>query len=252
MKILISSSKTMTKRVCPVDDSYYSEPFFRSEAIPINDQLKNLSLEELTKLMKISNKLAIITKNNIDNFSSSKNKSHPAICYFAGDIYKGLQYLNWGPDDYNYANDHLVIISGLYGYLKPFDLINNYRLEMGYPLKIANQSLTSFWSSKITNKLSDESTLINLLSLEYSKVISPKIANKIISPIFLTQMNNEPPKFIAIHAKLARGLMASWLIKNKITETKDLLSFSQNNYYLSEELTKDNRQPVFIYKQLKQ
>lgn len=252
MKILLSSSKTMAKRVCPVGDSYCSEPFFKSDAILINDQLKTLSLEELAKLMKISNKISTVTKNNIDTFSSSKNSLHPAICYFAGDIYKGLQYLNWEPADYYYANSHLAIISGLYGYLRPLDLIGSYRLEMGYPIKIKDRTLASFWSNKISDKLSNEAIVINLLSVEYSRVISPEIKTKIISPIFLTQINNEIPRFIAIHAKLARGLMASWLIKNKITTIKDLLSFNQNNYYLSKDLTKDDRQPVFIYKQSKE
>ncbi|MFT6346913.1 MAG: cytoplasmic iron level regulating protein YaaA (DUF328/UPF0246 family) [Myxococcota bacterium] len=166
---------------------------------------------------------------------------------FDGDVYKSIDVENYDEKDLDFAQNHLRILSGLYGILRPLDLIQSYRLEMGTKSKnIIGMNLPEFWQGKIADLLNlelekqKERTIINLASSEYFDAINPKKINSRIINIIFKEKKNDVYKIIGIFAKKARGLMADFIIKNKIEKSEDLKDFRVDNYNFRPEVSDEN------------
>lgn len=223
-------------------------PEFNQESIELVKAIQKFDIKTLEKLMNISNNLAKLNFSRFKDFN--KNPQLQAILAYDGDVYEGFNKTKFTEDDFKYAQDHIRIISGLYGILRPLDLIKPYRLEMSVDFKNHDffiKNLYQFWSQKITDYFnrSSEKNIINLASLEYAKVIDhQKIPQKIINITFKEYKNNQL-KIIALNAKKARGLMANYAIVNKITDPKKLKNFNQANYNFKPELSNE-KEWVFV------
>ncbi len=252
MMIIISPAKTLDLQsdYLPIDCQV---PFFIKEANLLIDGLKRYATTELKSLMGISDSLAQLNTERIHQWQKyhREENSRPAIFTYKGDVFQGLQIEQYSEEEIKYAQNHLRILSGLYGILKPMDLIQAHRLEMGTNLSIAkHKNLYEFWGVKITEALSKamENTgstiLLNLASQEYSKSLQLKqMQVDVISPRFL-DFHQGNYKMISFFAKKARGLMASYVIKNRIKDVEDLKLFNADHYSYNESLSR-NKQPCF-------
>jgi cytoplasmic iron level regulating protein YaaA (DUF328/UPF0246 family) len=248
MIILIHTSKTM--RPPETNGSVSQKPELIDQARQLDVYLKSLTVNQISKVMQISNKLAAKTHELISGWSDKPQNQRQAIDSFLGDIYSGLQVQTWTNEDRDYANQHLKILSGLYGILKPNDSIYPYRFEMGYRVPDKRYSnLYNFWGDKIVKTLPRNQQIINLAANEYSKVITDYLdSSKIISPVFLTKNSTtSEPTFVVVHAKIARGAFAGWLIKNQIDDLTNLKDFSELSYQYDEALSTPNT-PAFVCK----
>ncbi len=245
MIILIHSSKTM--HTVPGDS--FQLPSFQTKAQSLVTYINQLTATQIQSIMKVSPKLAAQTQSLFASWGPDESQS-VAIDSFAGDIYSGLQTHTWSVDDRIYANSTLRILSGLYGIIAPLDVIHPYRLEMGYRLPDEPYSnLYNFWSDSIAQTLLTERVIVNLAAVEYSKVITPFIASSVLyTPRFLTiNPKSGEPIFVVVHAKIARGAYAHWLIKNRITDASKLSYFTELGYEYSPEASSEH-EPVFICK----
>lgn len=224
------------------------QPRLLAKAVELDAYLKTLSPGVLNKVMNISPALAEKTHNLIAQWTAESHNQRPAIDSFLGDIYSGLQVSGWTNDDRAYANQSLRILSGLYGVLKPLDGICPYRLELGYTLpREPYKNLYRFWGDSIAKTLPQDGPIINLAAIEYSKTITPFVnISRIVAPKFLTiNPKTGQPMFVTVHAKIARGAFARWLIVNKITKLQDLPSFSDIGYRYRSQLSQP-AVPVFV------
>ena len=248
MIILLSPAKSLNYD-SPVFYSNYTIPHFKNEVTELASELKKLSSSDLKTIMKVSDKLADLNHERFRIFSDKFdiNNSKQALLVFDGDVYKSIEVKNFDDSDFIFAQKNLRILSGLYGVLKPLDLIQPYRLEMGtsFNKNFFVKNLYNFWGDKISKYLDDECNagggkpLINLASEEYfSAINSQKISSKIINIIFKEKKGDEY-KIIGINAKKARGLMTNFIIKNKITNYQDLKSFNSEKYSFSKEKSDD-------------
>ena len=216
-----------------------SNPQFVEEAEQIIKNLRKFTPAKLSKLMSISPTLAELNYErylawNVDHSTSI---AKTAVFTFDGEAYSGLDATSFSLKEMDYAQDHLRILSGLYGILKPLDLIHAYRLEMGTKLKLGSKkNLYEFWGNKIVNEVNDilkkqkGKVLVNLASNEYFKVINKKkIEGNIITPVF-KDFNNGQYKMVMVYAKKARGMMTSYILKNKIEVVDDLMGFDASGY----------------------
>ncbi len=240
---LLVSSKTMEPRECPYNVEL-STPVFLEDATQLDETLKNYSPLQLKRLMHISPKLAEATRERIQTWGTAPLT--PAWYSFIGDVYKGLQIETFTEKEVEFAQQHMGTLSGLYGFLRPLDQIHPYRLELGYKLKGKGfKNLYEFWGNRITKHLPPNEPIINLSSEEYIKVIQPHVKDgRIITPWFM-QIKNGKPEFQAIHAKIARGMMARWICKNRIDEPSTLTSFAEERYIYSPELSTPTT-PTFV------
>ncbi|MCX7985389.1 MAG: peroxide stress protein YaaA [Bacteroidales bacterium] len=249
MVIIISSAKTLAEN-SKMKAPKYSLPQYTDEAQVLVDVLRELPAKELGKLLGINAKLAQL---NAERFGCwhlpfNSNNAIPAVFLYKGDVYKGLNVEQFSADDLLYAQDHLRIISGLYGILRPLDLIQPYRLEMSTPLSVGNYNdLYQFWSDKVTESLIEtikqqqNRVLINLASNEYSQVVNLKKLNaKVITPVFY-EMKEGDLKPVSIFLKKARGLMASYIIRNRITNPEEIKLFSEERYSYIEQYSDEER-----------
>jgi cytoplasmic iron level regulating protein YaaA (DUF328/UPF0246 family) len=223
-------------------------PALVSSAVEISSYLKKITVKDIKQIMSISDKLAVSTFDQINSWSTDKNLQRPAIDSFIGDIYSGLQVSELNQKDRLYANQHLRILSGLYGILRPHDGIFPYRLEMGYKLKLNDKNnLYEFWSDSIANTINKNETLINLSAVEYSKVITKyRDDDLVITPKFMTMdKTTKNPKFVVVHAKIARGAFANWMIKNRINDAQSITEFNELGYKYNDKLS-SKQIPVFI------
>jgi len=238
--ILISPAKSLdfeSKFNCAIS----SQPQFEKDAQKLADEMKNYSSKDLAESMNISPKLSELNFERWKNFK--KNESRQALLAFDGDVYAGIEKEKYGKKDFEFAQEHLRILSGLYGILRPLDLIKPYRLEMGF----CGKNLYEFWNKKIADELqkSDAQCLINLASEEYFGAVDRKKITKPIINIFFKEKKNGALKIIGINAKKARGLMTNFAIKNKITEAQKLKKFAQEKYEFDEKLS-DKNNWVFV------
>lgn len=248
MKLVISPAKTLDFESAPVTQTY-SDPSFLENSQLLIDELKELSQADVATLMKLSDKLAAL---NVARFGSWETPFTPenakqAILAFKGDVYTGLDAESFSEEDFSFAQNHLRILSGLYGLLKPLDLIQPYRLEMG--TKFANsrgKNLYEFWDMQLTDALNNEFSeekepvLINLASNEYFKAVKTKnLQAEVITPVFKDWKNGQY-KMISFYAKKARGLMAAYIIQNQLSDPEQLKNFDTEGYYFSEEQSKGN------------
>ncbi len=246
MLTLLSPAKSLN-----YESSHYAGftlPHFAAETKILAAKLKKFSVLDLEKLMGISKNLAELNHQRFQNFSDKFTKglefenSKQAILAFDGDVYKPIEAEKFSAADFDFAQKSLRILSGFYGILRPLDLIQPYRLEMGTKL-----DLYKFWSDKISQQLDSEGAkhIINLASEEYFSAVNPKkISAKIINIAF-KENKNGTYKIIGIHAKKARGLMTNFIVKNKITDPKDLKKFQSENYRFAKEMS-DEMNFIFV------
>lgn len=234
-----------------------TEPRFIEEANQLISVLKKKSIAEIKNLMSLSEKLATLNKDRFANWKKDHSKgTAPCGLAFQGDVYKGMMAGDWGKKTQNYAQEHLRILSGLYGILRPGDLIHPYRLEMGTDLENkSGKNLYQFWGNTITEALnadadaSQSKYILNLASNEYWKAVNKKeLKVPVISPVF-KDCKNGKYKIISFYAKKARGLMAQFVMKNQIGDPDQLEKFDLEGYYfVPKESKKDT--PVFYREEL--
>lgn len=248
--IIISPAKNLDFRLEKNSTDIVSEPVFIKKTNFLAKRLKTLTVSQLRNIMKISDKLSIMNKDRFDNFTYKQNGSNQkqAIFAFKGDTYKGFNILSFSKSEIKRTQKRLRILSGLYGLLKPLDLIQPYRLEMGSKISsILGSDLYDFWSLDITNyiniemKKSNTNFLINLASVEYSNVIDKQTFDfKIVTPVFHQKRGNDLLN-IGIISKRSRGIMAAYLIKKNISSLEDMKSFKEDGYKYDSFSEKDNR-----------
>ena len=255
MLIVISPAKTLDLEPAP-SSIEHSQPTMLDQSEQLIDVLTTKSPADIEKMMKISPKLAELNVERYHTWSRpfSSNNAKQAVLAFKGDVYTGLEAETFSNDELAYAQNHLRILSGLYGVLKPLDLMQAYRLEMG--TKLENQhgkNLYDFWGSSITENINqqleaiDTKTLLNLASNEYFKSVKAKEVNgDIVTPVFKDWKNGKY-KIISFYAKKARGIMSAWVLKNQVNALDDLLSFNEAGYEYSAN-DSDELNPVFLRK----
>ena len=232
----------------------FTQPNFMAEAKTLVKTLKSTSRSQVKELMSISDALTELNTNRYQSWSGStepSEKSRQAVMAFTGDVYQGLSAKTLTDKNLKYSQNHLVILSGMYGTLRPLDVMEPYRLEMGTSLKVGKAAnLYKFWEDKPTNFINERleeigsKLVVNLASNEYFKVINKKILNgELVSPEFKDEKNGKY-KIISFYAKKARGYMSRYIIENQIENQKDLEGFDVAGYRFNKDLSK-NGIPVF-------
>ena len=253
MLIVISPAKTLDYETPPVIKRH-TKPAMLKQSQALIDNLRNYSALDLAELMKLSMKLAELNFDRYHDWQTpftTKNAKQASLA-MKGDVYTGLDAESMSEEDFAFAQEHLRILSGLYGVLRPLDLMQPYRLEMGTKLPNAEGAdLYSFWGERITQainkalKAQGDDVLINLASNEYYKSIKPKLVNgRIITPQFKEKKNGSY-RMIGVYAKKARGLMSRYIIDNRLTDPEDLKGFKTDGYRFSKQQSKDD-QWVFV------
>jgi len=253
MLAIISPAKTLDFN-SPLHTQKNSQPEFLDASNKLINTLTGFSSSQIADLMKISPELAELNHQRFSDWQLpfTADNARPAVLAFKGDVYLGLEAWKLSPRDLNWAQKHLRILSGLYGILKPLDLMQPYRLEMGTKLKTCGaKNLYQFWQDDLSNHLNNalesnaHKVLVNLASVEYFQAIDPAlISSRIITPGFLNLKNGEY-KFLSFLAKKARGYMARYIIENRVKTIKALKQFDIEGYRYCEERSADDS-PVFI------
>lgn len=243
MLVVVSPAKNLDYKT-PVATSEYTQPQFMPKTQELVATCKTLAPADLSNLMGISDKLAVLNAERFSSFSQpfTPQNARQAMYAFNGDVYAGLDAHSMTSEDVAFAQAHLRILSGLYGVLKPLDLMQPYRLEMGTKLATERgKNLYEFWGADLTAALDKElaeqshQVLVNLASNEYFSAVQPKQLNaQVITPIFKDEKNGKV-KIISFYAKKARGLMARYIIDNKITDPAELSQFSVAGYRFAAE-----------------
>ena len=242
MKIILSPTKTMSNSNSKVDKSLSSSPVFLKEAIKINSLLRSFPKLEIKKTMKLSESLSNQTYDYIHLWNLPDSLKSHSVHTYQGTAFKSLSPEDWDSESINFAQENLLILSGLYGVLKPYDVIDKYRLEMNQKFIVINdfKNLHKFWEDKITNyfnQFNKNETIINLASKEYFDVINfDKIRSQIINCTFY-ERSNDKLKIIGNYAKSARGKMAKFIIENQLDNIKDLKNFNEMNYMFSNDIS---------------
>ncbi len=249
MIVLISPAKTLD--LSASDVSLYTQPDFQKETKELVGIMKKKSKKAIKSLMNVSDNLASLNEERYQQFVEefTQDNAKQALLIFKGDVYTKIEVDAFSEEDFEFAQQHLRILSGLYGLLKPMDLIQPYRLEMGITLKNKKgKNLYEFWGSKIAraiNELEENGPIINLASKEYFKAVDRKaLKHKVITPVF-NEFRNGEYKIIGIFAKQARGMMSNFMIKNKITNPEELKTFNEDGYEYTENKSTENEW-VFI------
>ena len=252
MKIVISPAKSLDfERPLPTDR--YTLPQFINEAEKLNKVLAKKKPKALSSLMGISNQLAELNweRNQEFNPPFTPENARPAVYAFNGDVYQGLDAYSLPQDKLDALQDSLRILSGLYGILKPLDLIQPYRLEMGTQLKVGRKkNLYEFWKGTLTDAINQEleadELFVNLASNEYfSALDAKKLKVPVITPIF-KDWKNDKLKIISFFAKKARGSMVRYILDTNAKTLDDLRGFNYDDYLYSPEHTLKENQPVFV------
>jgi len=230
-----------------------TQPDFLTQSAELVDVLRGYNPRKLGKLMSISDALATTNVERYENWKTPFNvkNAKPAVQMFRGDVYVGLDADTLKRSDLTYAQKHLRILSGLYGVLKPLDLIQPYRLEMGTGLKTGKgKSLYDFWGDELTDSLNAElgamrqSFVVNLASVEYFSAVKAKtLESPLVSPVFQDEKNGQY-KIVSFFAKKARGAMARYLIQNRVKRIEDLAGFDLDGYRYSKKESSEGK-PVF-------
>ncbi|MFA0085157.1 hypothetical protein BCU70_09155 [Vibrio sp. 10N.286.49.C2] len=242
MLIVVSPAKTLDYE-SPLATERFTQPEFIEQSAELIEVCRKLTPADVSALMKVSDKIAGL---NVARFAQwdttfTPSNARQAILAFKGDVYTGLAAETMSEQDFDYAQSHLRMLSGLYGLLKPLDLMQPYRLEMG--TKLANErgsNLYQFWGDIITNKLNDalasqgSDVLVNLASNEYFKAVKEKqVKGQVVTPVFKDCKNGQY-KIISFYAKKARGMMARYIIDNQIDSVESLKGFDTAGYYFVE------------------
>ncbi|MEM6688977.1 MAG: peroxide stress protein YaaA [Planctomycetota bacterium] len=250
MLILLSPAKSLDfERSLP--KAKPTQPRLLKDSTKLIDDLRSLSPKEIAGLMKVSDKLATLNHERFSDWDARhKSDAKPAGFTFAGDVYRGLQSDQWTEKQVEYAQSHLRILSGLYGLLRPLDRIYAYRLEMGTKLKTdRGKDLYEFWRDKIGDLVrkdareSGDRLILNLASNEYFKAASGELP-PVIAPAFKERKDGEV-KMIPLFAKVARGTMASWVIRKKVRTLAKLKQFDEDGYRFEPDGSTDEV-PLFV------
>lgn len=256
MIVLLSPAKSLDYE-SPLLTKRATKPRFIEDAAELISQLRKLSEKQVGKLMSISEKLAHL---NHERFASwepdfTKDNARAAILAFTGDVYQGMELGDWGKDEFDTAQKRVRILSGLYGVLRPLDLMQPYRLEMG--TKFANgrgKNLYEFWGDSLTKSLngdlkkSGSGYVVNLASNEYFSAVKKKeLDGELITPVFKDEKNGTY-KIISFFAKKARGMMADYIVRNGVTDPVELRKFKTAGYRFSKK-DSDDKTLVFLRKE---
>ena len=257
MLILLSPAKTLDMESDPpscLAKYPFGEPELKAETRKLIGFLRKLSAQELCKLMSVSVKIGDLNHRRFQEWkpSFSLKNARPALLAFRGDVYRGLELASYKAGDYDFAQEHVRVLSGLYGVLRPLDLMQAYRLEMGTKLANGkNKNLYEFWGNRITRVLNADlkkeksGLVLNLASQEYFKSVRPEVLEgKIISPVF-KEKKNGALKIVSVNAKRARGLMTDFIIKKRITTPAQILKFNSEGYRYQADLSTPE-EPLFV------
>jgi len=243
MIIITSPSKTQDFSLM-INKVQLSKPVMREKIGSIISEMKKKTKDEISSMMKISNKLSELNFNRFKDFSDhfSESNAKPALFAFQGDVYSGIEVEGYSKEELNFAQKHLRILSGLYGVLKPLDLIQPYRLEMGTKLTVGkSKNLYEFWGDQISKELNRDSrkdtVILNLASKEYSKVLDRKALEGVIINIDFKENKEGKYKTIGLFAKRARGKMINFIIRNKLDNMDSIKKFNLDGYMFSEEMS---------------
>lgn len=249
MIITLSPSKGQDFET-PALTKKYSRPADLAASGLLIRELRKIKAEQLRELMDVSSNIAEL---NVARYKSFKTPFTPknarqALLAFKGDVYGGIDIEHFSAGDYDYAQDHLRILSGLYGCLRPLDLIQPYRLEMKTRLKNPRgDNLYQFWGEEITNSLNkalkkqQQAVLVNLASNEYFKSVKPKLLQGELLNINFKETKDGKTRVVAIFAKRARGMMADYIIRNRIEEPAGIKKFRKGGYRFSKDLSDDKQ-----------
>ncbi|WP_373516411.1 peroxide stress protein YaaA [Pricia sp.] len=252
MKIVISPAKSLDYE-SEYPNFKQTQPQFLEEAVTLNKLLAKKKPKDLMALMSISDKLAQLNWQRNQDFETpfTTKNARPAIYTFNGDVYKGLDAYTMSPEKVGKLQDMLRILSGQYGILRPLDLMQPYRLEMGTKLKVGRKkNLYEFWTKTITEHLNTElgehELFLNLASAEYFSAVDEKALKvPVITPVF-KDWGNDKLKIISFYAKKARGAMVRYILDNDVNTLEDLKGFDYDDYIFSESHTSKKNEPVFI------
>jgi len=235
-------------------DIEMTAPDMAGDAVRLAKTARNLTLRDLKGLMDLSDDLAKLNRDRFKAFSEAPQAEavRPAVLAFAGDTYQGLDAGSLDDDALRWAQDHLRILSGLYGLLRPFDAIQPYRLEMGSRLKTRRgRNLYDYWRDQIAKALNAQADavgtdlLVNCASQEYFGAVDPKALRlKVLTPQFL-ELKNGTPKIVSFYAKRARGSMARFIVENRLTEAEQILDFDLGGYAHAPDLSEPDK-PAFL------
>ena len=249
MIITLSPSKGQDFET-PALTKKYSRPADLKDSELLIRELRKIKAAELQELMAVSSNIAALNVSRYQSFKTpfTTKNAKQAILAFKGDVYAGIDIGHFSAEDFDYAQDHLRILSGLYGCLRPLDLIQPYRLEMKTKLKNPRgDNLYQFWGEHITNSLNkalaqqQEPVLVNLASNEYFKSVKPKLLDGQLLNVNFKETKNGKTRVVAIFAKRARGMMADYIIRNRIESPAGIKKFRQQGYRLSRELSDDKQ-----------
>jgi len=253
MLTLLSPAKSLDFETPPITKAT-TQPAMLDRSELLVGALRDLSAKNLSSLMGISEKLGALNHERFANWHTpfTKSNARQAVIAFKGDVYRGLDIESFSADDFKFAQKHLRILSGLYGVLRPLDLIQPYRLEMGTRFQNENgKDLYAFWGNRISESLNDQlrslksGTVINLASIEYFKSVDTTALNAdVVSPSF-KDLKNGNYKIISFYAKKARGMMAAWIIQNRIEDERQLKDFAVSGYRYSSDFSEPGV-PTFV------
>lgn len=247
MLITLSPSKGQDFET-PSPSSIYTVPDQLEDSQLLINEAKKLDVKDVRELMDVSENIAIL---NVERFHTwhlpfTPENAKPALFAFKGDVYSGIQKDQYSDDDLAYAQDHLRILSGLYGALRPMDLIQPYRLEMKTKLKNPRgENLYQFWGDRITEKLNEvlekqqDKVLVNLASNEYFKAVKPKKLKGDLLNINFKETKGGKSRVIAIFAKRARGMMTDYILRNRIEDREAIKDFGTGGYSFSAQESTD-------------
>ena len=251
MLVVVSPAKSLD--MSPVDLKA-TQPAFQEDAVRLSKTARNLTLKELKGLMDISDDLARLNRDRFKAFAAepAADSVKPAALAFNGDTYQGLEATSLDAEELVWAQDHLRILSGLYGVLRPLDAIQAYRLEMGSKLKTRRgKNLYEYWRDQLSKALNAQGSaigsdiLINCASQEYFGAVDPKALKlRVITPVFMEDKAGTP-KIVSFFAKKARGAMARYVIQHRLTDPMGLLDFDTGGYQYRPHLSEQDK-PVFV------
>ena len=253
MLTVISPAKKMDWTPRDVD---MTTPDLQEDAVALVKVARGLSVGDLQSLMHLSEKLAKLNRDRFTAFEENPSPDvvRPAAFAFAGDTYQGLEATSLDPDELDYAQDHLRILSGLYGVLRPLDAIQAYRLEMGSRLKTPQgKSLYDYWGARLSEALNEQAeqtnskALVNCASQEYFGAVDLKaLVPTVVTPQFMEDKSDgKGPKIVSFYAKKARGAMARFVVQNRLTDAEAIKDFDIGGYTWQKELSTPEK-PVFV------
>ena len=251
MQVVISPAKRLD---WAERDIKVTKPDFQEDAVRLAKSARNLTLGDLKKLMDLSDDLARLNRDRFKVFADqpTSDVTRPAALAFAGDTYLGLEAGSLDDEEISWAQDHLRILSGLYGVLRPLDAIQAYRLEMGSRLKTRRgKNLYEYWRDQLSKALNAQGEvigsdiLVNCASQEYFGAVAPKALKlRVITPVFMEDKGSAP-KVVSFFAKRARGAMARYIIQNRLTNPEALLEFDSGGYSYQPDMSEPDK-PVFL------